>query len=596
MIAALAIVVTWSVLFLLSVGVGYVVMRVMTKKLFPGISLERWLIWSAAPWLGLLTLVTFLQVWYLFLPINDLALLGFVVVGAIGLLTLARERGFPRRRGLSGKNLGVVALGLVVVLWTAVSATVPVTLPDFYGYELSIIQWAQEARALPGIANFEERLGYGSSLWLFAALLDTGPWAGSAFVLPNGLYVFFLVTQTVVAWLSRARVAAGAYRVFLALSVAVVFVRLSFNPDWWLAAPQPDLPAMVCILASASLIFGYCQSRSIISMALALLIAALGTLVRLTALPWLGVIVIFFFALTLRRGTRTVAWRNSLILIGCATVLYLPYASGRYLLTGYPLFPLTALGIGTPDWRLREATSQDVVAWYFSRNLVISQEQIDSGSWFPIFLRYLITSDTAVQGTVIFLLGAMMLWLLRGKLRTPRETGLGVASWTLIGFSAACLGAWIWASKQERFAWGYFALIGIVPLTYVISKYQIRKVVLVGATVGAVGAGVLLLTNANFLQAALGISASGKPRTIALDINPTGTGLFGLPGLPPVIYASRTTTRRLTYSLPLAGEAQIGGPGTAGGYCGRGLPECSANPNLKVERREGSFLGGFRAY
>jgi hypothetical protein len=260
------------------------------------------------------------------------------------------------------------------------------------------------------------------------------------------------------------------------------------------------------------------------------------------------------------------------------------------------LYPLQISAFSPPDWGLAQAGQSETIQWYFSRNLVITQEQIDSGSWFPIFLRYLITSDTAVQGTIIFLLGAMMLWLLRGKLRTPRETGLGVASWTLIGFSVACLAAWIWASKQERFAWGYFALIGIVPLTYVISRYQIRKVVLVGATVGAVGAGTLLLTHANFLQSALGISASGKPRAIAFDVRASGTGPFGLPGLPPVVYETKETTRGLIYSLPVSGGAEIGGPGSAGGYCGRALPECSGDPNLRVENRDGDFLGGFRAY
>ncbi|MBL8021344.1 MAG: hypothetical protein JNM27_16860, partial [Leptospirales bacterium] len=132
-----------------------------------------------AQWSGFIALIVLLEFWSIFLPVNNR--LGWLVLGLSlpGLFLMARH--FLRSQSTSWRSLVVFTLAAFLpILFAVYTSCKLVTWYDTPLYHLNAVRWINEFAAIPGLANFHERLGFNSSFLLFGALTNVDPLAGKA--------------------------------------------------------------------------------------------------------------------------------------------------------------------------------------------------------------------------------------------------------------------------------------------------------------------------------------------------------------------------------------------------------------------------------
>ena len=214
MVAMSAIVATWIVLGVAQTGLGLALRRMAGLKSVDG---DRLLL---AFWMGYAALIGLLQVWHLFLPITWHALVVMISLGAAGLLWCGRAAlgwlvpAVRRRRGLA---IVIAAAGL----WTANQALGPGDAHDSGRYHYQVIRWINEHRLVPGIANLDTPYALNTGNLLQVAAVNTGPWAGRAEHVTNGLLLWALLAHALV---SMARLARGRGKILSNVYGAVLLV------------------------------------------------------------------------------------------------------------------------------------------------------------------------------------------------------------------------------------------------------------------------------------------------------------------------------------------------------------------------------------
>src|SRR5262249_25417070 len=133
-VPTLEVLLTWLCIALVLLGCGYLVRRGLVHRRRSAASAPA----MSDVWIGLVALVVYLQVWYLFLALDRAAWIAPIVVGLVGLALIARSlagRGWRPRRPSIG--IVVVATGLATV-WAANRSLAPNLLYDDGLYHVGI--------------------------------------------------------------------------------------------------------------------------------------------------------------------------------------------------------------------------------------------------------------------------------------------------------------------------------------------------------------------------------------------------------------------------------------------------------------------------
>src|SRR5262245_30868595 len=192
LLAMLAVISTWGVLFFLFFGLGLIVRRLL------GFPIQSNSSWPALFFLGWGASVVFLQLWHLFHRVDWLALLSLALMGSAGILWSADEL----RIGFSefwhrGKTAEVYSafVALLAIVWMSNQAIGPPTNYDTGLYHLSAIRWNATYPIVPGLGNLHEPLAFNNSSFLYLAMLDSGPWKTMSRHVGNGLLILVLLAQ-----------------------------------------------------------------------------------------------------------------------------------------------------------------------------------------------------------------------------------------------------------------------------------------------------------------------------------------------------------------------------------------------------------------
>jgi hypothetical protein len=146
-------------------------------------------------WVGFAITVGVLQIWHFFLPITGYALLIVTFGGAAG-LWWNRTSILEFARTKSRRQIGLgAASALLIAVWAANHSAGPPTARDSAIYHISAVRWNTNFPVVPGLANLHGRLGFNSSVTLYDALLEWGPWCGCSNHVANGLLLFVFLLQ-----------------------------------------------------------------------------------------------------------------------------------------------------------------------------------------------------------------------------------------------------------------------------------------------------------------------------------------------------------------------------------------------------------------
>lgn len=354
---------TWTALAAALVGVGLGFRRSLGLK---GANLDQCV---TAFWTGFALAVLFLQLWHFVFPITWHALAAVALAGASGLLA----NGPALRATLAYKHLrqhrGFVVLLFCCGLWVANHATAAGVNWDYGVYHLAGVRWTASYPIVPGLGNLQGRLAFNSSYYLYAAMLDTGPWTGKANHLANGLLATAFLSQVILAF--RGFVTSGAERVSadrleLGLLAPALFLVVRSGD---LASVITDLPVTIVLFVAASKLLDFLAVKEpkaredTYALIVILLLATVAITIKLTAagfaLP-VGLLAVLLWAT--RHGAATIPRR----MVGCFIAIALAFAGSwmarGIVLSGYPAYP-SGVFPAPVAWRVPAEQARAELAW-----------------------------------------------------------------------------------------------------------------------------------------------------------------------------------------------------------------------------------------
>jgi hypothetical protein len=346
LLSALEIFLTWALIALALIGLGSIVLALLSQ--------DDSLI--DAFWMGLAISVATLEVWNLVLPVTPsiaLILLGF------GLFGLALSRSNLRASLLAAwqDSPWLLLLGTAFALLLALRSCGPCEYYDTGLYGAPSVRWTQAYPAIPGLANLHGRLGFNSSVFLCIAALGQGPWKDLGFHLFTGflLSAFWVTLLPACARVLRAATVSPADWFHTILAVPAFF----WTTRSRIVGTQTDEPAAIVALIAAGILFAglsHDHREDHPASPTRLVLAATLFSLAVTFKESTAVFALFAWCLVFRRIWQTTAAPRARRLHLAAAlispaVLLLPWFVRSIVLSGYPLFPATIFAFPVP-WKI----------------------------------------------------------------------------------------------------------------------------------------------------------------------------------------------------------------------------------------------------
>ena len=359
-----------------------------------------------APWFGYAVLIACLQIAHFFTAIDPLFSRTFLVAsvlcaGSVVALKFLRDPAKPKKLPAMPPLLWFALL--IAVAWLAFRpvfniATQKIVHYDVGYYYLQTIAWTTAFPIVPGLGNLLLHLGFNQSAFLVPAFLDSlgphlwaysllggiFPWLGltlSVFALVQGLCALFLLRR-------RLEPIEKAY----AISLPAWMYTLLINN---ISGNSPDI-ALACLqihifLCFASFLAARGSQAVRLQLSELLILSALSVCVKLNSVFFSAAIGLLSIGVALTRigAPRLLRGKQAIYATLAALVLCLPWTARGIIVSGYPLFPSTAL-VAPVAWRVPKA---DVSHFYditidWGRQPYPDLAKVrNSFAWVPEFLR-----------------------------------------------------------------------------------------------------------------------------------------------------------------------------------------------------------------
>lgn len=308
-------------------------------------------------WLGWAAVILTLQLWHFVLPVDGRARVLVIAGGVIGLLSIWRV-GWRMARQLH-RALALLVVVAPIALWLANRSTEGARFGDTGGYYVPAIRWVIEYPVVIGLANLYPPLAYNQTYFLYAALLDGGPFAGQPHHLLNSTLLFVLVVRTLIGlWrVLRRRGALSAVDLFYALMLPA---EADAATGYLLTSPAPDFAIFVLGIALCGELIALLTSAATgpastsdlrLHFLAVMLLAALAPTIKLSAAGLAGAAMLVATCVWIIR-TRP-AWRTTVGGLAWAAtgvgVAIGAWIVGNVLMSGCPFFP-SAIAALPVDW------------------------------------------------------------------------------------------------------------------------------------------------------------------------------------------------------------------------------------------------------
>jgi hypothetical protein len=501
----------------LAATVGILLSQLAVAAAFLGIGLafrRRWKLPTSesrdlviAGWMGFGLTTAFLIAWQFFLPITAWATALVLIAGFAGLVW-SREvctAVVVNEPWLLSKRLGL-ALG-ASTLAVAYLCRGPILNQDTGLYHLQGVLWAKSYAVMPGLANLFGPLAFNNASLLYDAMLDVGPWSGRAHHIANGLIVQLLFIWAITS-LAKTLHSVGRKHDQALLEGFFLIPAVSIAMHGWLTSYATDLPSVAmqfALLAQAHHLLltddeatGPDGAYTLVTMAI---LGTAAVAFKLSAAVIVASTLALCTAWWYRGGPSPERFSRTMGEAVGATVLFGGLWTARgILMSGYPLFPMPALGAPVA-WRapLEHAQAEYAFAAHSARAsteipaVVLGKAGVEA--WFPHWL----SESAALDPYMVFVPLALLIACLAGLLasQTPKALpayrpkwlfgplGIALTTWFLaapapryafaIAWTMAALGwvlminAWSVGHGQDasRFALTAVALLGLAPLLIV---------------------------------------------------------------------------------------------------------------------------------
>ena len=423
-------------------------------------------------WIGWALAILLLQLVNFVLPLRPW---GAVLVIALGLLGLALRRLEIRQLITRQRRPPAVVLLVIaaLALFVALRSTAPLIEGDSGEYQLGSVAWSSAYPLVRGLGNLMPRLAFNQSFFLYAAMLDLGPFVGNAYQLANGLLLVQVVALGVLS-LRRAFSAPrdGAPRwMFYALMLAPALHQM--NDERFFSLSPDSAPFLLGIILLGECLDvllrpeGDVEARDV---ARVTLLGAAGIACKQSFLVF-GLSAVLILWMTWLWQHRRLHLQARILELWPALVIGVLIAGGwvtrGILLSGYPFFPTTALPIPVL-WRVPVDAVLGELNWIVmrARNPGVDPDQIVPGmAWLANWLRGLPNSITKpAEVSAALLLFTLALWPGRAGAQQNTRRVLVLTAIPLVSIAY-----WLVTAPAPRFAGSAFwALLALLILGFVL--------------------------------------------------------------------------------------------------------------------------------
>src|SRR5713226_4204034 len=446
LISALEIFFTWAVITLALIGIGSIVLSRFSKD-YSLLDVFR---------MGLAISVAVLEIWNLVLPITASVTLFLLGAGTLG-LALNHSSLRNGLRAIWQSPRWLLLLGVAFVFLLALRSCGPCDYYDTGLYGAPAVRWFQTYPAVPGLANLHGRFGLNSSVFLCIAALGQGPWKDLGFHLFTG---FLLAALWVTLLPAFARIV-GSFSTSPADWFHCILAVPAF---FWttrsrIVGTQTDEPAtVVCLIAAGILFEDVCQghrqdhrSPQPQRLVLAATLFSLAVSFKLsTAVFALLAWCLVFRGIWLLGPSAPQRTRHLFAALALSTLILLPWCARGIILSGYPFFPATFLGLPV-DWKTPLSVAKfyvvDIQSW--GRNPDASIADTRGFHWLGDWFHHALRNRPSFQVPLAISLASLAIAL------TLRFRGKPYPScpWLSLLFpSLAGIIFWFAASPDLRFA------------------------------------------------------------------------------------------------------------------------------------------------
>ena len=256
----------------------------------------------------------------------------------------------------------VILVFITLEFLVSALTTKQVTWLDTGLYHFGAIRWLSEFGAVPGIALIHHRFSFTSSWFALAAPLNAEVFGSRVSAVTNGFIFFIAIVQFLVSlvhiFTKKIRLSDCFIIVWSLITIPfIIFFKLMLEI---LVSPSPDLPVLLLtgIIAWAILVISN-QKKISLSRAntpsldpktIPLILAAGAVTIKITALPILAIISIYYFWGE-RFSIKRLFWGSVIIILTLS-----PMFISRVIASGCPLFPSTFMCLDLP-WTIPTETA-----------------------------------------------------------------------------------------------------------------------------------------------------------------------------------------------------------------------------------------------
>jgi len=421
-------------------------------------------------WFGWALSILLLQLVNFVLPVRPWGTLIILALGALGLTLHRREviALFARQRRPPVVVLIVIA---AFATFIALRSATPLIEGDSGEYHLASVAWTAGHPLVRGLGNLMPRLAFNQSFFLYAAMLDVGPFLGNSYQLANGLLLLSVVTLGVLSLrqLFSAPREETPRLLFYALMLAPALHQM--NDERFFSLSPDTAPFFLGIVVLGEILGSLfreeqpAQARDVVAITL---LCVVGVACKQSFLVFaLGATTVIWVA-WLRGGRlaeRAGAWRSVMPALIITLLAGGAWVARGILLSGYPFFPVTALPLPL-EWRVPPSMARAELEWIVTRarNPGVALDQIVPGAaWLAGWLRSLPNSIVKpAELSAALLLFSLVLW--PGRSGSQRGAGRLLA---LAVVPLLSIAYWLFTAPSPRFAGSAFwALLAVLILAF----------------------------------------------------------------------------------------------------------------------------------
>lgn len=437
-------------LWLVFTGIGLLLRRLFART--PLAPAELFLL----PWVGWGASIAFLQLWHMTRAVDAAAAVAVAAAGLAGLALhspeLARLLSAHRRRAW-----WMIAVACGLALWLANNSVRQPGVYDAGLYHLNTIHWNRAYAVVPGLGNLHGRFAFNNASFLYAALLEVGPFDHRSHHLASAflIWLVFLPCAHGLWTVLRRPQAVPVPQVFLAL-LAVPILAWSLNSGY-VPSASPDVPIFLLTIVLTALLLVWLDPQQrppprLAALAAIFLLAMVGVAVKLTAAVFGAVAALIALILYGRRQASPRAWFAALVLsVALAVFVLAPWCMRGVTLSGYPVFPVT-IGRCPVDWAMPRGAVEgwvEVLQSYARDHDAPREAVLNTWTWVgPWFRRTL--HDSVFDFTMPFALLATALAMVAAL---NRQRPGAWRDWRWVALLPAVVGeiAWFFSSPDPRY-------------------------------------------------------------------------------------------------------------------------------------------------